>query len=376
MAGSRTQRYPKLMVGAVDVADKWAAQDAATAAVALDLSTHSGTSTIHRSINDAGVAVTDLWSASKITSELAAKADTPLTPSLDVPADSLTPAMLDIDNAEVDTYVLSYDLASTSFKWVERVKTDGSNLAANSITEGMLAINTAAGAGVDNFAICWDNGNSRLDYMEMLLQDLSNITAASITEPMLDINNAPTDTYALVWNDGAGKMEWTDISAAVGSDTYKVKWDAGDSEDYLDQKIPELDAWAGKAGQSMVLDAAETGLEWLPRLTRITSNLNLYIDPAGDDVTGDGSIGTPWKSFAKCFSYLADKRTDPGVVVTINVAAGAYAGMAVTTIYRTFACDVVIAGAGMMSTTYACAAGGIVMYGGKLTINDITISGH
>ncbi len=41
-----------------------------------ELSTHTGNATIHRSINDAGTGATDLWSASKISTELAGKAGT------------------------------------------------------------------------------------------------------------------------------------------------------------------------------------------------------------------------------------------------------------------------------------------------------------
>lgn len=246
MAGSRTTRSPKHMVGNTDVATKWAAQDAATALVQTNLTTHEGTATIHRSINDAGVAVTDLWSADKITTMLAGKAATPLVIG-DFPDDTITPPKLDIDNAEVDTYVLSYDLGTTSFKWVERAKVDLTNVAAASVTEALLAIFTAPGAGVDNFAICWDNGNTRLDYMEMMLPDISNLSV-EIPESVLEVISHATaleDGYALAWNNAAGKMEWTDISAIVGADTYKVKWDAADVAEYLGLKLPKPTTGSG-----------------------------------------------------------------------------------------------------------------------------------
>lgn len=48
----------------------------ATYSTITNLVGHTGDATIHRSINDAGTAVTDLWSASKITTSLSGKANT------------------------------------------------------------------------------------------------------------------------------------------------------------------------------------------------------------------------------------------------------------------------------------------------------------
>lgn len=246
MAGSRTHRVPKLMVNTTDVEAKWAAQDAATALVQTNLDDHEAVTLVHVPLDDSGVTNGVLWSAGKIISELASKADSPLVIG-DFPDDTITPAKLDIDNAEVDTYVLSYDLASTSFKWVERVKVDGTNLAADAITEAMLNIFTAPGAGVDNFAICYDHGNTRLDYMEMMLPDISNLSV-EIPEAVLEVVGHATaleDGYALAWNNGAGKMEWTDMSAIVGADTYKAKWDGADVAEYLGLKLPKPTTGSG-----------------------------------------------------------------------------------------------------------------------------------
>jgi hypothetical protein len=147
MAGNRTVRVPKLMVGTQDIATHIST-----------VTSHIADAGKHREINDSGGAVTDLWSGSKITTELAGKLSTGSAAG-DLGANDITVAMLEIDNADTDEYSLTYDSGTGNFRWEERVKTDGSNLtlAANSITEAMIDITTAAGAGTDNKSLTWVN---------------------------------------------------------------------------------------------------------------------------------------------------------------------------------------------------------------------------
>jgi hypothetical protein len=61
--------------------------------------------------------------------------------------------------------------------------------------------------------------------------------------------------------------------------------------------------------------------------TVLQAELNLYISPFGDDSTGDGSVGTPWRSIQKAFDYLMSSIDMGGLhSVNINMEGGAYDG--------------------------------------------------
>lgn len=91
---------------------------------AVTITGHIGDADIHRTINDAGTAVTDLWSADKIGTELAGKSNTGHT---HVEADitdlqayllSVDPADLNATNSPSDGQIPSFDLATGDFTWV------------------------------------------------------------------------------------------------------------------------------------------------------------------------------------------------------------------------------------------------------------------
>ncbi len=78
--------------------------------------------------------------------------------------------------------------------------------------------------------------------------DGSQLSDDSIVPAKLDNVAAPgasQDGYAVTYNHATGEFEWEDISAAVGSDTYMVKWDSGDSAELLEEKIPNPDTASG-----------------------------------------------------------------------------------------------------------------------------------
>jgi hypothetical protein len=54
----------------------------------------------------------------------------------------------------------------------------------------------------------------------------------------------------------------------------------------------------------------------------ISSNTTLYVSPSGNDTTGDGSSGTPWRTVTKALDYLKDKWINTDVAVTISLADG------------------------------------------------------
>ena len=133
--------------------------------------------TEHRIINDAGTSLTELWSASKISSELDGKADTSHT---HVEAD-----ITDLgDYSEVGhTHTLS-DV------------TDSGALAALSTV------------------------------------DTAQIDDEAVTEAKLDVLNAPTDEHVLSWNDSSGRFEWVEQAAGGGTpggDDTQIQFNDGGS---------------------------------------------------------------------------------------------------------------------------------------------------
>ncbi len=57
----------------------------------------------------------------------------------------------------------------------------------------------------------------------------------------------------------------------------------------------------------------------------IGTGLTLYVDPTGNDTTGDGTVGNPWATPHKAYDYLRDFRVKENAAVTISCAAGTYA---------------------------------------------------
>lgn len=59
-------------------------------------------------------------------------------------------------------------------------------------------------------------------------------------------------------------------------------------------------------------------------LKMITADTTLYVATTGDDVTGDGSSGTPWATPHKALEYLRGYWISPAATVTIQCADGTY----------------------------------------------------
>lgn len=95
-----------------------------------------------------------------------------------------------------------------------------------------------------------------------------------------------------------------------------------------DKKISELTELTAPAATDMIpiMDASAGDTKKIAfstvTPTWINSALTLYVDPAGNDTTGDGSVGTPWATVGKAISYLADFRMD--AIVTISLGKGVY----------------------------------------------------
>ena len=57
-------------------------------------------------------------------------------------------------------------------------------------------------------------------------------------------------------------------------------------------------------------------------LSAITANTTLYVSASGNDTTGDGSSGSPWRTITKAFDYLKNRWINTDVAVTIQLADG------------------------------------------------------
>ena len=57
---------------------------------------------------------------------------------------------------------------------------------------------------------------------------------------------------------------------------------------------------------------------------QLTTNTTYYVDPAGNDTTGDGSVGNPWATIQHAANHIMYNVTAQGVAVVIQVADGTY----------------------------------------------------
>jgi hypothetical protein len=85
----------------------------------------------------------------------------------------------------------------------------------------------------------------------------------------------------------------------------------------------------------------------------ISDDRTLYIASDGDDTTGDGSSGGPWKTLEKVFDYLSDYRILDGVTVTVSVAAGTYTSVPSVSIRHLDANKIEIIGSSASSAAHA-----------------------
>lgn len=80
----------------------------------------------------------------------------------------------------------------------------------------------------------------------------------------------------------------------------------------------------------VVYDSEEAGSEKTKKVTIgnfvsvIQSNIDLYVAATGSDITGNGSLGSPWATPNAAFDYLKNKFINMDATITINVADGTY----------------------------------------------------
>lgn len=91
--------------------------------------------------------------------------------------------------------------------------------------------------------------------------------------------------------------------------------------DWLNQV--DRSVYVALGGANTVQEAQEVlGIDAVANAWVIDANLILYVDVAGNDTTGDGTMLAPWATLAKAVAYLAPATIISGVTVTIQLSAG------------------------------------------------------
>lgn len=311
MSSKRTAYEPILMVGVntqYDCETEFA-----------DTRTHIQDEDKHREINDSGIATTDLWSADKITTELAGKISTGSISNDDIPDDEIAPSKLDalsLPGSGQDGYVPTYNHTAGQFEW-----------------EDMSGV-----VGQDTYMVKWD----AVDTAEHLGQKIPAPDTA-------------TGGHVL-WTNGTDYALDLILSGCdSGNIDQIVKVNgSGDGYDFYGFGLPAPES--GTLGKCIYVQEEGPVTESYGLATMIKvieDDLDLYISATGSDESGTGESGTPWHSLNKAFNYLADKWINDSITVTIHVA-GIYSIPAPDTLIVDHPCTnrIVIDGSGKAATVY------------------------
>ncbi len=226
----------------------------------------------------------------------------------------------------------------------------------------------------DGFALTYNYASNKFELIDLRIVDGDNIIAASIPPAKLLAVAAPSageTSFVLTYNHAASKFEWQDMSAVVGSDTYQVKWNAGDTFEYLESKFPNPTTSTGD--EVLKINAAGDAYELGPIISGLTSaiteNTILNVMLTGNDTTGNGEFSTPFYSLAGVIAYLKNTWINTDAQVTILFAAGVWPDLPTCTINHPCANNIVIAGAAADSSVLNFYGEGIVVEG--VNIKDI-----
>jgi len=105
----------------------------------------------------------------------------------------------------------------------------------------------------------------------------------------------------------------------------------------------------------------------------VISQVYIYLATTGDDVTGDGTVGSPWYSLEKAIDYLDDKFIEYCI---ISIAAGTYTGLGRVLIKTPHANRLTIVGDDKATTILTFTTDGIDVQGVALNyISALTLKG-
>jgi len=132
---------------------------------------------------------------------------------------------------------------------------------------------------------------------------------------------------------------------------------------------------AGAINCDSTITAVGINVGTCPVLPRINVDTNFYIDPAGSDVTGNGSSGTPWATIGKFLTYLDGFYIPRGITVTLYVNDGHYTNLAAITINHACSTQVKITGVHTYDKTMSSvqsSSGGSAAWAIIINLNTVT----
>ena len=151
----------------------------------------------------------------------------------------------------------------------------------------VLTYHSEADQWQEIYRLLADSGVDTIRFKKLMVgsQDMQEFIDRKIGYADLDTHNSPSDNYAIVYNHTFDQLEFRDISAVVAGDTYKVKWDAADTEDFLENKIPRPTT----AGAILEVNAAGnayiTKIIYRLRLLRNYTDITAALSDIGSEVT-------------------------------------------------------------------------------------------
>lgn len=107
----------------------------------------------------------------------------------------------------------------------------------------------------------------------------------------------------------------------------------------------------------------------------ITADTTLYVATTGDDVTGDGSIGTPWATPQKALEYLNDYWISPAAYVDIMCGDGSFALTTAITVKHACGDRIRIRGTNTYAKTMSSvqsSSGGAGAWSVVINLNNVT----
>lgn len=149
-------------------------------------------------------------------------------------------------------------------------------------------------------------------------------TSFDVVDPIFPAVTAPDFYHATLESVDASKVEIVKVTNVVGTTLFVERGQDGTSGlDFALGDRVQIRTTRGlldRLGQK-----SDLGAMYPFQTTVVTGILQLYIDPTGSDVTGDGSVGAPWASPYKALEELQYLRFGITGNAVINCAAGTYA---------------------------------------------------
>jgi hypothetical protein len=129
----------------------------------------------------------------------------------------------------------------------------------------------------------------------------------------IDIPDADRDGFVPVYNHVVNQFEWEDVEGVVGADTYRVKWNESDTNQFLDEKLPIIEFPIPEFdGHYYTVDAYGIGY-WSPGLPKLEDIGPRELIRTNDDGSGfmPGAVLDDISSHTNQLLQVADSPSFP-----------------------------------------------------------------